>query len=37
MLELNLNYELLYNNSSVVVITKKVGNIFACKSQLNVF
>ena len=38
MLELNWNYELLYKNSSVVVIIKKKGNIYACKSHiLNVF
>ena len=29
LFELNWNYELLYNNSSVVVITKKKGNIYA--------
>ena len=38
LLELNWNYELLYNNLSVVVITEKKGNIYACKSLiLNVY
>ena len=38
LLELNWNYELLYNNSSVVVISKKKGNIYACNSRIsNIF
>ena len=34
LLELYWNYELLYNNSSVVVINKKKGNIYACKFHI---